>query len=369
MINEKKVRIGIAGCGWIARKAHIPALRKIDNAVLSAVFDINCEQAASAAREYDIPNIYQSFKELVQSDIDAVIICTPNYLHGKHSIMALEYGKHVLCEKPVALSLEEIKNVISVAERNKRLFIPGQVNRFRYDIQKINEIISSGEIGQVASIKAGWLRRSGIPRPGTWFTCKEYSGGGVLVDLGSHIIDICLMFMGDREYCQTELFTVRSNGRSSASSALWFKSEEKSVLPINVEEEAEARISFEGNARIDLKLSWCSQIKGDITYFKILGNKGSIKLITLFGFSDDRLYKTDLLRLKSESGTETEIYLDKSTNSTKNAFEEMEEYFISRVCGNFSGFLTQDDGLRTVALIEELYNNEITCDKAIVIKR
>ncbi|MHB1392549.1 MAG: Gfo/Idh/MocA family protein [Clostridia bacterium] len=357
-----KIRIGLAGCGWIARKAHIPTLKKLDNVIVSAIFDINLEQAASTAREYEIPNIYQNYEEFLQSEIDAVIICTPNNLHAAHSIKALEYGKHVLCEKPVALSLEEIENVIKAAERNNKLFVPGHVNRFRYDIQKINEIVSSGEIGEIVSIKAGWLRRSGIPRPGTWFTSKAYSGGGVLVDLGSHIIDICLMLIGNKKLHKTELFTTRSNNGVSDLSASWFKSEENKELLVDVENTAEAKIFLEGNVVIDIKLGWCSSLEGDITYFDIFGDKGSVSLNTLFGFSNERLCMTDSLQLKLEKGVEPDIYLDKSFNSTEKAFREMLEYFISLIYGNSSDFLTQEDGLRTVAMIESLYSNEVGCN-------
>lgn len=357
MINGN-IRIGIAGCGWIAENAHIPAFGTQKDVSLKSVFDIDILKARRFSKLFNIPGAYQNLDEFLCSGIDAVIIATPNMTHARYSFEALKHGIHVLCEKPVAIHSDEVKQMLDTAEEQKRLFMPCFVNRFRYDVLKIRELVQSNRIGDVFGIEAGWVRRAGIPRPGTWFTNKAYSGGGVLIDLGSHIIDICLMILGDRIPIKFSLATSRRYGNNDNKNALWFETGCTDELQVDVEDAAYAQIIFEDNVFLKLKLNWAADNDGDFTYFIIHGTRGTINLQTLFGFSNDRLWKDDSLIIKDCKSEKENISLDKNINNTQRAFNDIASYFANAIKGKRTDYLTGADAFKTVELIGRLYDCE-----------
>ncbi|HEX3030296.1 MAG TPA: Gfo/Idh/MocA family oxidoreductase [Clostridia bacterium] len=356
MLSSNVVRVGIAGCGWIAENAHIPALRKVDNVEVTSLFDLSTERAANLAAKYDISGVYQDYDSFLTSGVDAVVICTPNHTHAELSIKALKSGVHVLCEKPVAINFEEISNIVAAAKSRGKIFVPGFVNRFREDIQYINELVLKNEIGRINCVKAGWIRKNGMPRPGTWFTNKRYSGGGVLIDLGSHIIDICLMLLKDKTPEKAVLHTGYDANAFNAS-ANWFVTGEKGELPVDVESAALAEVELTGGTSMEVELSWSKPVENDYTYFNLYGDSGEIQLKTLFGFSSNRLWKEDILTVKKNSKIK-EVNLNRETNNSKKAFEVLADYYIRRIRGEKSDFLNEDDGVKAVRLIEELYKSE-----------
>jgi predicted dehydrogenase len=357
-MKSRNVRIGIIGCGWIAENAHIPAFSMQRNVTVSSVFDIDILRAQRLAKLFNIPGAYDNLDEFLCSDIDAVIIATPNATHVQYSLQALKHGMHVLCEKPVAIHSNEVKQIIDTAEEKHSLFIPCFVNRFRFDILKMRELVQSDRIGDIIGIEAGWLRRAGIPRPGTWFTNRAYAGGGVLIDLGSHIIDICLMILGDRMPLKLSLAASRQYEDVENANALWFETNYTGEYHIDVEDTVDAQIYFEGDVFLKLKLNWAAQISGDYTYFIIHGTRGRINLQTLFGFSNDRLWKDDSLVLEDDKYNIEKITLDKNINNTRKAFYDMASYFTDAIKGKRTKYLVGTDALKTVELIEGLYNYE-----------
>lgn len=358
-MKRKIVKIGFAGCGWIVDKAHIPAYINLEDVQIFSVFDVCKSRVIDLAGRYNIPGVYDDYDEFLKSGIDAVIIATPNFTHADYSIRALEHGVHVLCEKPVAINTEEIKNVINVANKQNRLFIPGFVNRFREDICIIRKLVSNDRIGEITDVKAGWLRRAGIPRPRTWFTNKELSGGGVLIDLGSHIIDICLMFLGKAVPREMSLLTNEASKTAQEAGASWFKSDMEGSLPVDVEDMATGRISFEEGATMGFEVGWSAPVERDCTYFILTGTKGQIKLKTLFGFSDDRLWKEDSLSVESTNSEPEDICINMDTNNSRKAFFSLAEYFVNCIRGEKANVLGSDDALRNVETIERLYKSQV----------
>ncbi len=353
----KKIRLGFLGCGWIVEHAHIPSFSKLENIEIISVFDIEILRAKRLSDMFNIKNYCDDIDHFFDSGIDAVVIATPNYTHADYSLRALRRGLHVLCEKPVALFTSEIEEIIYTANANNVVYMPGFVNRFRNEIMKLKNIILSGEIGEIRSIEAGWLRKNGIPRLGTWFTCKEYSGGGVLVDLGPHIIDICLMFSGSQRPQEFTLFTSIPENVSTLNSAKWFEGSSTDQYMVNVEDTAYAEVKYDDDKSINLNLSWNAPIDGDATYFNITGTKKSLKLKTLFGFSNNRLWEKDSL-VKIEKDLELVESFESSTNNTRNAFDSMAGYFVRTIEGQNDNYLRAEDALNTVSLIEQLYLHE-----------
>ncbi|TCM95788.1 putative dehydrogenase [Paenibacillus sp. BK033] len=197
-MTNQKLRIGIIGCGGIAVQKHMPSLAKLPHlGEMVAFCDIVEERAQKAAKDFGGENakVYTDYKELLKdSSIDVVHVLTPNLQHSYISVDALEAGKHVMCEKPMAINSAEAKKMVDAAERTGKKLTIGYQNRFRNDSQALYKACREGELGDIYVAKAHAVRRRGVP---TWgvFLDKEQQGGGPLIDLGTHALDLALWFM------------------------------------------------------------------------------------------------------------------------------------------------------------------------------
>ena len=165
-------------------------------AEIVALVDMNEDAAKEAAKTWAIPETYTDVAEMLEkSDADAVSVIVPNKFHAPLAIQCLQAGKHVFCEKPPALSAAEVEEMITVANESGKRLMFNYNNRARPESYKMKELIDAGEIGTINSAQAKWIRRTGIPGFGGWFTTKELSGGGPLIDL-LHMVDLAMHFMG-----------------------------------------------------------------------------------------------------------------------------------------------------------------------------
>lgn len=366
-MERQKISIGIIGCGWITEYAHIPTILQNGEATLLSVYDVDSNRASFISKKFNITKWFDDLEEFLLSGINSVIIATPNYTHGDYTLSAIEHGLHVLCEKPVAISTEEMLKIKNAIKEQDIVYVPGYVNRWRMDVQELRKLIDEKAIGTILSMRAGWLRKCGIPRPGTWFTDKRYSGGGVLQDLGSHILDICLMLLGDRKLIDsTMIMSVENKEVSKESGAKWFLSDIDRNCSIDVENTAVITGEFTGNVQLEVMVSWLAPIAGDCTYFEIIGDKGKIKLNTLFGFSNDRLWLEDSLTLE-QNGDITQIPLKKEENNGFYAFSGLHHYFVKAIEEHDNEYASYQDGEKVVSFIEALYQNGF-CDDSKVNK-
>lgn len=350
------VHIGVIGCGWIAEHAHIPNLMKNEHVRIVAAYDENMERAKMICNKFCIPNVFAKIDEFFKCDFDGVIILTPNHTHYSYTIQALKRGVGVLCEKPLVLKEAEMNHILKIVKEKNTVYIPGYVNRWRKDMQWIHHEIQNGAIGKVSKVNAGWLRKSGVPRPGTWFTSQRHAGGGVLIDLGSHMIDLCLLLLGDGKPGSCRLLTSMCDADKlkESDAAAWFKRKEDILFQIDVEDSAIADVVFEDNKSLSIKLSWNAPIAADCTYFKIEGSLGRIELKTLFGFSDERLWPEDSIIIENGQGKK-EIKPDKELNHTRNAFDDMLSDYVQALRGKKSDSDMLRDAAYTISLTEKLY--------------
>ena len=192
------ISIGITGCGGIANQKHLPALKNQAHRVrLTAFCDRIPERAEKAAAQYGAPGakVYTDYRELLADPtIDAVHVLTPNVSHCEISVAALEAGKHVMCEKPMAATAKDAARMMEAYRRSGKLFTIGYQNRFRADSQTLKRLCEDGELGSIYYAQAHALRRRGVP---TWgvFTDKAQQGGGPLIDICTHSLDLTLWFM------------------------------------------------------------------------------------------------------------------------------------------------------------------------------
>lgn len=197
-MSNGKLKIGIIGCGGIANQKHMPSLSKLTHlGEMVAFCDIIEESAVKAAKEFGTEHatVYTDYKELLKDEsIDVVHVLTPNLQHSFITVAALEAGKHVMCEKPMAINSLEAKKMLDAAKKTGKKLTIGYQNRFRNDSQILQRACREGELGDIYFSKAHAVRRRGVP---TWgvFLDKEQQGGGPLIDLGTHALDLALWFM------------------------------------------------------------------------------------------------------------------------------------------------------------------------------
>ena len=195
------LKIGIIGCGGIANGKHMPALKQVPNVEMVAFCDIVEERAVKAAKDYGTPDakVYVDYKELLKDEsIDVVHVCTPNREHSFNTIDALEAGKHVYCEKPMAKTYAEGKAMLDAAKRTGKRLTIGYQNRQTPQALYVKKACEDGVLGDIYYANAIALRRRAVP---TWgvFLNEEEQGGGPLIDIGTHALDLTLWMMDNYE--------------------------------------------------------------------------------------------------------------------------------------------------------------------------
>ncbi|CAN5273774.1 Gfo/Idh/MocA family oxidoreductase [soil metagenome] len=204
----KKVGIGFIGTGF-ARKVQIPCFAECENAEIVSVSSATLENAESTAREFNIPHWTDDWRKTVENEqVDLICITTPPILHFEQTLFAIEKGKHILCEKPMAMTAEEAQIMTDKAREKGVLAMIDHEMRFQSGRQKAFEMLRNGEIGKVRHAKYNFRNasRGDENLPWTWWSDKN-QGGGALGAIGSHIIDSFLWFLGaeiSQVFCQLQ---------------------------------------------------------------------------------------------------------------------------------------------------------------------
>ena len=253
--KDRKLRVAIIGCGGIANGKHMPSLAKVEAVEMVAFCDIIKERAEKAAKEYGTPDakVYTDYKELLKDEsIDVVHVCTPNKSHADISVDALESGKHVMCEKPMAKTAADARRMVEAAKRTGKKLTIGYQNRFRADSEYLNAACRRGDLGEIYFAKAHALRRRAVP---TWgvFLNEEEQGGGPLIDIGTHALDLTLWIM-DNYKPKTVVGTAYrklADQRNTANAWGDWDPEE-----FTVEDSAFGFVVMEDGATIILESSW-----------------------------------------------------------------------------------------------------------------
>ena len=250
-----KVRIGIIGCGGIATSKHLPALHKLSNIEMVAFCDLIRSRAESAAKNYGTPDakVYENYKELLEDKtIDVVHVLTPNRSHSFISVDAMEAGKHVMCEKPMAINAEEAKKMVDAAKRTGKKLTIGYQNRQRNDSLFAKAEVEAGTLGEIYYARATALRRRAVPTWGVFL--NEYEqGGGPLIDIGTHALDLTLWTMNNYKpkYVVGTVYHKLNNDRETGNA--WGDWDPEKFT---TEDSAFGFIVMENGATIDLSASW-----------------------------------------------------------------------------------------------------------------
>ncbi|HHV44990.1 MAG TPA: Gfo/Idh/MocA family oxidoreductase [Firmicutes bacterium] len=250
-----KLRVGIVGVGGIANGKHMPALSKIKEVEMVAFCDLIEERAQKGAKQYGTPDarVYTDYRVMLEKEkLDVVHICTTNDAHSPITVAALESGCHVMCEKPMAINTPEAQAMVEAAKRTGKKLTIGYQNRFRPDSQYLKKICDRGDLGDIYYAKALAIRRRAVPTWGS-FLSLEKQGGGPLIDIGTHALDLTLWCVNNYE----PLYAVGSvyhklNSKENAANA-WGPWDPKEFT---VEDSAFGFIVFKNGMTIVLESSW-----------------------------------------------------------------------------------------------------------------
>jgi predicted dehydrogenase len=255
IIMSKKLKVGVIGCGGIAVQKHLPAIAKINEAEVTAFCDINPEKAEKSCREFGVQGAktYTDYRELLKDgSIDVIHVCTPNRSHSPITVAALEAGKHVMCEKPMATSYEEAKKMTDAAKKAGKLLTIGYQYRCMPAPLYLKKLCERGDMGEIYFAKAHAVRRRAVPTWGVFLNEKE-QGGGPLIDIGTHALDMTLWMMDNyRPKSVTGSVYKKLNDNPDCGNIFgpWNAKE------YTVEDSAFGFITMENGATIILESSW-----------------------------------------------------------------------------------------------------------------
>ena len=254
-MKKKTVRVGMIGAGQIAR-LHCEGILKHSQGQVSAVADLNRNRAKALADHFDIGRVTTKWEDFLDDpNIDAVSIALPNFLHAPVSIACLNAGKHVLLDKPFALSYRDAHKVAAAARKVGKIFMLGMNQRFSNNAQTVKALIKRGTLGEIYHAKAYWLRISGAPTFGTWFCRKDMAGGGAMLDIGVHVLDLAMHLMDNWEPVSVVGATYTKFGNRGLGEGGWGMSDSKKKI-FDVDDFATALIKFKNGATLQLDASW-----------------------------------------------------------------------------------------------------------------
>jgi len=274
----EKIRIGVIGAGNIG-SVHIKEFQKFQQECeVVAITDIQLPFAKAKANEFGIPAVFNTFDELIHHpEIDVVIIAVPNQYHAPLAIQSLTAGKHVLLEKPMGINADAARQIVLASQKTDKILMVSHQMRWGSLPMQIKAQVERGELGSIYTAKAGWFRRKGIPGWGSWFTQKAQSGGGPLIDIGVHLLDLALYLMGNPKPVAVSGATYAEFGPKRRGIGNWGTPNWDGIY--DVEDLATAFIRMEDGSTLTLEVSWAVHMDTDSEPFiHLMGTEGGASL-------------------------------------------------------------------------------------------
>jgi predicted dehydrogenase len=339
-----KVRVGMIGVGQIG-KAHIERYQKISDAEIVAIADINQKECKRVSELYKIPDIYSDFRELLErKDIEAVDICLHNNFHMPITVAALEAGKHVFCEKPMAGSYRDALTMYQTAKKRKRKLSIQLANIFSKETRAAKVLIDENHLGKVFHARSTGFRRRGRPYVDGYgtssFVQKHISAGGALYDMGVYHIANMLFLLGNPD-------VLRISGKTYQETEI--DPSRKKSSNYDVEELGLGFIRFKNDITLDIIEAWAIHMNA-FEGSSVVGSMGGIRLHP-FGY-----YRNiGDLELDSTVDLETMIYRWKSLRDNPNAYDSPQWHWISALQGKVPLLPTAELALNTMLISEGIY--------------
>jgi len=320
LINSNKLKWGVVGLGRFTEKTFLPSIQHLRKSKVISVCSHNLNRAKSIATNFGIPNFFDNYDEFLKTDLDAVYIASKNSDHYEQAIKAAQAGKHIFCEKPLALNSKQAEEMVTTAEKNNVLFAVNYVHNFHPLTIKAKELINTLKLGKIVSVQANFNIH--FPPDNNFRFVKEKSGGGALRDLGTHTLNL-LRYLGG-EISDIEGFI------------------DNIVYQSEVEDFASAIVKFQNGGYGYFNVSY--NTKKAFNRLEIICHRGSIEIDNLIG--------------RKIIGTKLSIIIDgeakksfrKGGNKMLFALKSVQDSFIKNQKPLVSGY----DGLVNMKLMEEL---------------
>ncbi len=351
---KKKIRVAIIGTGGIS-EVHIEGYKKHPDVELYAFCDLNRERVTAKAERHGVPleRTFTDKDEMLRAlpEIDAVSVCTWNSEHAPCTIAALKAGKDVLCEKPMAMNTREALAMEAAARKAGKLLMIGFVRRHGNDARVVKEFIDRGNFGDIYYAKAAYLRRNG--NPGGWFGDKSRSGGGPLIDLGVHVIDLVRYVMGNPQpvsaYGATFHHLGNRDNLKSAKSYVAADARSGRDTVCDVEDLATALVRFDNGAVLQVEASFSLNIKAPRGEIELFGTKAGARLDPkLEIFSEMNDYMVDI------------GFAEDTSLSFTGLFDREINHFVDCVMGRTNCIAPAADGVALMRILDAIYKSAAT---------
>jgi predicted dehydrogenase len=346
---SNKIRVGIIGCG--IGDFHAEAYLLDGRAEVITLAGLDIDRCLEVCKKNHIPEHTTNYEEiLTRADIDAVSIAVPNYLHKPIALAALRAGKHVLLEKPIALDASEGEEIVAAAAEAGRVLGIAFSRRYRADVQLLKKQVLDGALGDIYYAKAFWMRRAGIPGLGSWFTSKTLAGGGSLIDIGVHVIDMVLYLMGNPEITTVSGATYSKlgpQGRGHWAGAR-FRNSTENVF--EVDDLATAMLRTADGATIQVETSWASYSSVTDEYgVALMGDKGGGEIHV------HDYQKTGALKLFSDvNGIPTDL---QPRTVVQHEHHSLVEHFINSIQNGTPMSPSGQEGVDRARIIDLIYQS------------
>lgn len=339
--KRKKVRIGVIGAGGIAQGAHLPGYATIpDLCEVVALADINEETLKTAAGKFGVQHTFTDYRKLLEMDeVDAVSVCTPNYVHMDPTLAAFKAGKHVLCEKPIAMNAREAAKMVEAGRKAKRNFMVGYNTRFEPRSQLLKKYIQAGDLGEIYYARAQALRRRGIPGWGV-FIDKAKQGGGPLIDIGVHILDLTLWLMGHPKPVAASGVTYAKFGHRSDIVGFLGQWDYKNFT---VEDFASALIRLENGATVVLEASFVANIPEDVWNSTLCGTEGGAT--------------TNPFTVVREAHRSLQVFKPETPSQNINSHHAEMKHFVESILNGTEPLTTGEHGLMVSQIMDAIYES------------
>ena len=351
------VRIGIVGAGGMV-DYHIDGFLSA-GAEIVGIADVAVDKARRVADLRQIPHVFSDVSELLRMDgLDAISVIVPNKFHAPLSIQGLEAGKHVFCEKPPALNAAEVEQMVAAAKASKKTLMFNFNNRARPESYAMMEYVTDGTVGRINSAQATWVRRTGIPGFGGWFTTKALAGGGPLIDL-LHMVDLALHFMGYPEPAHVLGQTFDDFITDTNFKGPWGIPDVAEGVT-DVETAAHGFVTFKSGQVLTLRVSWAEMVKSELVsvVFQGTGAGGKVER----AFPDDGI---------DETAVDTcELYVQEHGQSVNRTIKveaspdmgriRSAANFVRVIEGKEAPLNTPDQALSLMKIIDALYESAAT---------
>ena len=333
----KKFKVGIIGVGTIGR-AHINAFTANKKAEVAAIADVNPETLKNVSEKFKIERAFTDYLDLLElDDIDGVAVCTPPFAHAKITCDAAAMGKHVLCEKPMAMNYQEAKSMVEACDKaGVKLGICSSRSRFNPTVELAKKYIDRGKIGRIYYYRATTLRRRGRPgidilKESKWFLDSSKAGGGALIDIGCYDIDVALYLLGNVEPISVNAMTFTGIEPAVKLNAIY-----------DVEEHSSIFVRFEEDVTAVFETAWASNI-GPHSETLIFGSAGGLKLNPFTYYREERGLGTSKIFDIPQRGGET--------------WNRLVDDFITACQKNRDPKTSGKDGLKIMEIIDMAYQS------------